>query len=219
MVERVNFGTMGFNNQMVGDFEEIQQMPAYTPPPPRYNEGIETLVNTYSPPSDLQQQAAAQRLRASQVSSPAQNIANQQAAAFQNLLVNSGVIADPNPPVEPPPGDQPPIVDEPPIVDYNPDYMGFEDERMIGAQDVQELLDNYYSNQPLIPNLPIVPNVTPNMPITTTPNVPIMTGDFTPVTGLTGMPSGLDTLLADYTVPTVVQDLEPTRPADIVVDR
>ena len=99
MVERVNFGTMGFNNQMVGDFEEIQQMPAYTPPPPRYNEGIETLVNTYSPPSDLQQQAAAQRLRASQVGLPAQNLANQQAAAFQNLLVNAGVIADPNPPV------------------------------------------------------------------------------------------------------------------------
>ena len=215
MVERVNFGTMGFNNQMVGDFEEIQQMPAYTPPPPRYNEGIETLVNTYSPPSDLQQQAAAQRLRASQVSSPAQNLANQQAAAFQNLLVNSGVIADPNPPVEPPPGDQPPIVDEPPIIIDEPPM----DDVIDYNQDVQELLDNYYSNQPLIPNLPIVPNVTPNMPITTTPNVPIMTGDFTPVTGLTGMPSGLDTLLADYTVPTVVQDLEPDRPADLVTER
>jgi len=216
MVERVNFGTMGFNNQMVGDFEEIQQMPAYTPPAPRYNEGIETLVNTYSPPSDLQQQAAAQRLRASQVSLPAQNLANQQAAAFQNLLVNSGVIADPNPPVEPPPGDQPPIVDEPPIIIDEPPM----DDVIDYNQYVQDLVEDYDFYTPILPpNIPLVPSITPNMPIATTPNFPITTGDFTPVTGLTGMPSGLDTLLADYTVPTVVQDLEPDRPADIVTER
>jgi hypothetical protein len=113
MAERVNFGTMGFNNQMVGDFEEIQQMPAYTPPAPRYNEGIETLVNTYSPPTDIQAQAAEQRTRASQVSTPAQNLANQQANAFNQLLVNAGVIAPPEV-TDPPPDDDDNVTDPPP---------------------------------------------------------------------------------------------------------
>tara|TARA_R100001163_G_C5065670_1_gene203677 strand:+ start:167 stop:823 length:657 start_codon:yes stop_codon:yes gene_type:complete len=213
---RVNFGTMGFNNQMFGDFKKMES--AYTPPAPLYNEGIQTLVNTYSPPSDLQQQAAGQRLRASQTNVPAQNLANQQAAAFQNLLVNAGVIADPNLPVDPPPVEDPPqdppiqdpIVDDPPmddVIDYN--------------QDVQELLDDYDFYTPILPpNIPLVPDITPGMPLGTFPitGSPMGGQDFT-YTGLTGMPTGLDTLIADYNAPTVVQDLEPTRPADIVVDR
>ena len=104
MAERLNYGTMGFNNQQYGDYEKLQQMPAYTAPPPKYNEGIETLVNTYSPPTDIQAQAAEQRTRASQVNTPAQNLANQQANAFNQLLVNAGVIAPPEV-TGPPPGE------------------------------------------------------------------------------------------------------------------
>tara|TARA_R100001443_G_scaffold26525_1_gene39786 strand:- start:11497 stop:12174 length:678 start_codon:yes stop_codon:yes gene_type:complete len=210
MVERVNFGTMGFNNQQYGDLEKLEQMPAYTPPPPRYNEGIQTLVNTYSPPSDLQQQAEAQRLRASLTNVPAQNLANQQASAFQNLLVNAGVIADPNPPVDTPPVDTPPV-DEPPEDEIIIDPM---DEVIEYNQNVQDILDNYnFYNQETIPNLPIVPN----MPLAELPVrgvTPLGGQNFIPPTGLTGMPSGLETLLPDFTASTVVQDLEPTRPAD-----
>ena len=112
MAERLNYGTMGFNNQQYGDFEKLQQMPAYTAPPPKYNEGIETLVNTYSPPTDIQAQAAEQRTRASQVNTPAQNLANQQANAFNQLLVNAGVIAPPE------------VTDPPPDEDDDEDVTG-----------------------------------------------------------------------------------------------
>ena len=118
MAERLNYGTMGFNNQQYGDFEKLQQMPAYTAPPPKYNEGIETLVNTYSPPTDIQAQAAEQRTRASQVSTPAQNLANQQANAFNQLLVNSGVIAPPEG-TDPPPDEDDDVTDPPPDEDDN----------------------------------------------------------------------------------------------------
>lgn len=113
MAERLNYGTMGFNNQQYGEYENLQQMPAYTAPPPKYNEGIETLVNTYSPPTDIQAQAAEQRTRASQVSTPAQNLANQQANAFNQLLVNAGVIAPPEV-TDPPPDDDDNVTDPPP---------------------------------------------------------------------------------------------------------
>lgn len=118
MAERLNYGTMGFNNQQYGDYEKLQQMPAYTAPPPKYNEGIETLVNTYSPPTDIQAQAAEQRTRASQVSTPAQNLANQQANAFNQLLVNSGVIAPPEG-TDPPPDEDDDVTDPPPDEDDN----------------------------------------------------------------------------------------------------
>ena len=118
MAERLNYGTMGFNNQQYGDYEKLQQMPAYTAPPPKYNEGIETLVNTYSPPTDIQAQAAEQRTRASQVSTPAQNLANQQANAFNQLLVNAGVIAPPEG-TDPPPDEDDDVTDPPPDEDDN----------------------------------------------------------------------------------------------------
>jgi len=121
-MSRINFGTMGFNNQQYGDYEDLQQMPAYTPPPPKYNTGIETLVNTYSPPTDIQAQAAEQRTRASQVSTPAQNLANQQANAFNQLLVNAGVIAPPDDDdnvTDPPPDDDDNVTDPPPDDDDN----------------------------------------------------------------------------------------------------
>lgn len=118
MAERLNYGTMGFNNQQYGDYENLQEMPAYTAPPPKYNEGIETLVNTYSPPTDIQAQAAEQRTRASQVSTPAQNLANQQANAFNQLLVNSGVIAPPEG-TDPPPDEDDDVTDPPPDEDDN----------------------------------------------------------------------------------------------------
>jgi hypothetical protein len=118
MAERLNYGTMGFNNQQYGDYEKLQQMPAYTAPPPKYNEGIETLVNTYSPPTDIQAQAAEQRTRASQVNTPAQNLANQQANAFNQLLVNAGVIAPPEG-TDPPPDEDDDVTDPPPDEDDN----------------------------------------------------------------------------------------------------
>ena len=91
---RYNFGTFGLDNRMVGDFEKVEDQ-MYRPPAPMYNEGIQTLVNTYATPTDIDTQAAKQVARAAQTNLPAQNLANQQANAFRNLLVNSGVIAPP----------------------------------------------------------------------------------------------------------------------------
>ena len=62
---RYNFGTFGLDNRMVGDFEKVEDQ-MYRPPAPMYNEGIQTLVNTYAPPTDIDTQAAKQVARAEQ---------------------------------------------------------------------------------------------------------------------------------------------------------
>jgi hypothetical protein len=53
---------------------------------PAYNEGIQTLVNTYVPPTNIDQQAADQVMRAGQTNVAAQNLANQQAATYANMF-------------------------------------------------------------------------------------------------------------------------------------
>ena len=116
---RYNFGTLNFQDQQYGDFEEMPKDDTYVPPPPMHNEGIQTLVNTYAPPTDIDAQAAAQREKAAQTNLPAQNLANQQANAFNQLLVNAGVIAPPEgtePPLPEDPVEPPPEVTDPPIV-------------------------------------------------------------------------------------------------------
>ena len=115
---RYNFGTFGLDNRMVGDFEKVEDQ-MYRPPPPMHNEGIQTLVNTYAPPTDIDTQAAKQVARAAKTDLPAQKLANQQANAFNQLLVNAGVIAPPEgtePPLPEDPVEPPPEVTDPPIV-------------------------------------------------------------------------------------------------------
>ena len=48
--------------------------------------GIQTLMNTYSPPTNIDQQAADQVMRAGQTNVAAQNLANQQAATYANMF-------------------------------------------------------------------------------------------------------------------------------------
>jgi hypothetical protein len=49
--------------------------------------GIQTLMNTYSPPTNIDQQAADQVMRAGQTNVAAQNLANQQAASYANMFL------------------------------------------------------------------------------------------------------------------------------------
>ena len=84
----------------LGQIESGLRTPEGDPTPPPEEDpttGIETLVNTYTPPTNVQVQAAGQRTRAGEVSTPAQNLANQQANAFSQLLINAGVIPEPPP--------------------------------------------------------------------------------------------------------------------------
>ena len=48
--------------------------------------GIQTLMNTYTPPTDIYAQAADQTMRAGQTNVAAQNLANQQAATYANMF-------------------------------------------------------------------------------------------------------------------------------------
>jgi len=48
--------------------------------------GIQTLMNTYTPPTDIYAQAADQVMRAGQTNVAAQNLANQQAATYANMF-------------------------------------------------------------------------------------------------------------------------------------
>ena len=53
-------------------------------------QGIQTLVNTYRPPTNLIQQSQQQQQRNMEVANSAQNLANQQANAFASLLGTGG---------------------------------------------------------------------------------------------------------------------------------
>ncbi len=177
---RYNFGTFGLDNRMVGDFEKVEDQ-MYRPPAPMYNEGIQTLVNTYAPPTDIDTQAAKQVAKAAKTDLPAQNLANQQANAFRNLLVNSGVIAppestdpipeDPTPedPLKSPPTDvEDPPPQEPPI--YDPVYP--EEPRYLLPEDYFYDLDNRTRDELI--NMP--PVITPSTPTV----APMSVESFTP---------------------------------------
>ena len=90
-VDRLNYGTGSRGNginTLSGLFRDRTKprMPPMTAPTPAYNEGIQTLTNTYVPPTNVDQQAAAQRLRAGQTNVAAQNLANQQAATYADMF-------------------------------------------------------------------------------------------------------------------------------------
>jgi len=171
---RYNFGTFGLDNRMVGDFEKVEDQ-MYRPPPPMHNEGIQTLVNTYAPPTDIDTQAAKQVARAAKTDLPAQKLANQQANAFNQLLVNAGVIAPPEStdPVPEDPTPEDPPTQEPPM--YDPVYP---------EEPVYGVPDDYYYNlddrtrDELINMPPVITPSTPNIPYSTT-TYPIE--DFLPV--------------------------------------
>ena len=141
---RYNFGTLNFQDQQYGDFEEMPKDDTYVPPPPMHNEGIQTLVNTYAPPTDIDAQAAAQREKAAQTNLPAQNLANQQANAFNQLLVNAGVIA-------PPEGTEPPLPEdpvEPPIEEEELRRQEFIEERGSLDSDGNYVPEDWYYDLP-----------------------------------------------------------------------
>jgi len=60
--------------------------PPRTTPTPANNEGIQTLVNTYAPPTDISSQVAAQNVRAGQTNVAAQTLAEQQAATYADMF-------------------------------------------------------------------------------------------------------------------------------------
>ena len=77
---RLNYGTSSSGGT---DYQDTSTMSTQTP---AYNEGIQTLVNTYVPPTNIDQQAADQVMRAGQTNVAAQNLANQQAATYANMF-------------------------------------------------------------------------------------------------------------------------------------
>lgn len=77
---RLNYGTSSSGGT---DYQDTSTMSTQTP---AYNEGIQTLVNTYVPPTNVDQQAADQVMRAGQTNVAAQNLANQQAATYANMF-------------------------------------------------------------------------------------------------------------------------------------
>ena len=143
---RLNYGTIapssrqyigggaGDNVTIIDDNYRRDPMPPRFPKDPfKKPEGIQTLVNTYRPPTNLQRQSQQQQERNMQVSNAAQNLANQQANAFAGLLGGTSTPpSDPpnDPPPPPPPDDPPPKdppIDGPPIdgppIDFPPiDY-------------------------------------------------------------------------------------------------
>jgi hypothetical protein len=77
---RLNYGTSSSGGS---DYQDTSTMSTQTP---AYNQGIQTLTNTYVPPTNIDQQAADQVMRAGQTNVAAQNLANQQAATYANMF-------------------------------------------------------------------------------------------------------------------------------------
>lgn len=87
--DRLNYGTGSSGiNTLSGLFKnEIKsKTPPRTTPTPANNEGIQTLVNTYTPPTDIPTQVAAQNVRAGQTNVAAQTLAEQQAATYAGMF-------------------------------------------------------------------------------------------------------------------------------------
>ena len=74
--DRLNYGTLGSGRTDYQTPSTATTMPTQTAP--AYNEGIQTLVNTYTPPTDISSQVAAQNVRAGQTNVAAQILAEQQ---------------------------------------------------------------------------------------------------------------------------------------------
>ena len=131
---RVNYGTNITEDQFTGGgagdnytiiSDDGYRHPPFNPKvpgviPPKQPAGIESLVNTYEPPTNLQEQARQQNYRNSQTALSAQDLANQQANSFASLLGMTP--PDDDPPDDPPPDDRPPPPPPPPPDDPPPDY-------------------------------------------------------------------------------------------------
>ena len=100
---RLNYGTITPSNQQymgggAGDnVTIIDDNYRQDPMPPRdyripitQPQGIEPLINTYTPPTNLRLQSQQQEQRNMEVADAAQNLANQQANAFASLLGTGG---------------------------------------------------------------------------------------------------------------------------------
>ena len=83
-LNRLNYGTSGSGKTDYLTPSTETTMPTQTAP--AYNEGIQTLVNTYAPPTDIPTQIAAQNVRAGNTNAAAQTLAEQQAATYANMF-------------------------------------------------------------------------------------------------------------------------------------
>lgn len=81
---RLNYGTSSSSGRDYQDPFTATTMPTQTAP--AYNEGIQTLVNTYAPPTDISSQVAAQNVRAGNANAAAQTLAEQQAATYAGMF-------------------------------------------------------------------------------------------------------------------------------------
>jgi len=81
---RLNYGTSSSGRTDYQTPSTATTMPTQTAP--AYNEGIQTLVNTYAPPTDISSQVAAQNVRAGNTNAAAQTLAEQQAATYANMF-------------------------------------------------------------------------------------------------------------------------------------
>ena len=82
--DRLNYGTLGSGRTDYPTQSTATTMPTQTAP--AYNEGIQTLVNTYTPPTDISSQVAAQNVNAGNTNAAAQTLAEQQAATYANMF-------------------------------------------------------------------------------------------------------------------------------------
>ena len=80
---RLNYGTSSSGGR---DYQDPSTTTTMSTQTPAYNQGIQTLTNTYVPPTDIYAQAADQTMRAGQTNVAAQNLANQQAATYANMF-------------------------------------------------------------------------------------------------------------------------------------
>ena len=84
-------GGAGDNVNIVdGNYRQDPMPPRDFRDPLTQPQGIQTLVNTYRPPTNLIQQSQQQQQRNMEVANSAQNLANQQANAFASLLGTGG---------------------------------------------------------------------------------------------------------------------------------
>jgi len=82
--DRLNYGTLGSGRTDYQTPSTATTMPTQTAP--AYNEGIQTLVNTYTPPTDISSQVAVQNVNAGNTNAAAQTLAEQQAATYANMF-------------------------------------------------------------------------------------------------------------------------------------
>ena len=143
--------------------------------------GIGSLSNTYTPPTDIMKDAETQRMRASQVAMPAQQLADQQAQVFNSLLNQTTPEPSGSPAQDTP--------QEPPkeVLNTVTGGDGSFDNRLTLDTPLYDPVYNDFQfplNMPSIPMFDIqqLPNV---------PNIP----PLPPRTGIMSPPSGIGTLI------------------------